>query len=101
MMNQINRAIAREEINVLAQHLETRNGVGYVVLDIEKGASDELLSAPESRRRHDPRTDSLLTSRDPPWLDTKAQREKRGTKPGGRLPCSCPRFCVFCGLVHF
>lgn len=43
VLNQINRAIADENINVSAQHLETRNSVGYVVLDIEKVASKRLL----------------------------------------------------------
>ena len=43
MLQRINSAIAAEEINVLAQHLETRKAVGYVVLDIEKKASSMLL----------------------------------------------------------
>ncbi|MFI5402020.1 MAG: NAD(P)-dependent oxidoreductase, partial [Planctomycetota bacterium] len=43
MLQRINSAIAGEGINVLAQHLETRKGVGYVVFDIEKKASSALL----------------------------------------------------------
>ena len=43
MLQRINSAIAAEGINVLAQHLETRKSVGYVVLDIEKKASSALL----------------------------------------------------------
>jgi D-3-phosphoglycerate dehydrogenase len=43
MLQRINSAIAEESINVLAQHLETRRNVGYVVLDIEKRASTALL----------------------------------------------------------
>jgi D-3-phosphoglycerate dehydrogenase len=43
MLHHINSAIAEEGINVLAQHLETRRNVGYVVLDIEKRASTALL----------------------------------------------------------
>ncbi len=43
MLQRINSAIAAEGINVLAQHLETRASVGYVVLDIEKKASSALL----------------------------------------------------------
>ena len=43
VLNQINKAIAEENINVSAQHLETKNGIGYVVLDIEKAASSRLL----------------------------------------------------------
>jgi D-3-phosphoglycerate dehydrogenase len=43
MLQRINSAIAAEGINVLAQHLETRKSVGYVVLDIEKKASSMLL----------------------------------------------------------
>ncbi|MHC4550053.1 MAG: phosphoglycerate dehydrogenase [Planctomycetota bacterium] len=44
VLKQINRAIADENINVMAQHLDTRNGIGYVVLDIEKEASSRLLT---------------------------------------------------------
>ena len=43
ILQQINRVIADENINVMAQHLETRNGIGYVVFDIEKEASAGLL----------------------------------------------------------
>ena len=42
VLQQINAAVAEENINVLAQHLETANGLGYVVLDIAKGASTRL-----------------------------------------------------------
>lgn len=44
MLQQINKAVADENINVLAQHLETRGPVGYVVLDIEKRASSRLFA---------------------------------------------------------
>jgi D-3-phosphoglycerate dehydrogenase len=43
VLNQINHAIAEENINVTGQHLETKNSIGYVVLDIEKVASSRLL----------------------------------------------------------
>ena len=43
MLQRINSVIDGEGINVLAQHLETRKGVGYVVFDIEKQASTALL----------------------------------------------------------
>ena len=43
ILQQINRVIADENINVMAQHLETHNGIGYVVFDIEKEASTGLL----------------------------------------------------------
>jgi D-3-phosphoglycerate dehydrogenase len=42
MLRQVNSVVAEENINVLSQYLETRNGVGYVVLDIEKVASTRL-----------------------------------------------------------
>ncbi len=42
MLQQINAVLAEDNINVLAQHLETSNGIGYVVLDIEKVASTRL-----------------------------------------------------------
>jgi len=44
MLERINHAIAQEDINVLAQHLETRKSVGYVVLDVEKAAPTSLLA---------------------------------------------------------
>jgi D-3-phosphoglycerate dehydrogenase len=44
MLGQINRLIADEEINVLAQHLETLRDIGYVVLDIEKAGSSRLFA---------------------------------------------------------
>ena len=44
MLQQINKAVADENINVLAQHLETRGPIGYVVLDIEKQASSRLFA---------------------------------------------------------
>ena len=44
MLQQINSALAEENINVLAQHLETANSTGYVVLDIEKVASTRLFA---------------------------------------------------------
>jgi D-3-phosphoglycerate dehydrogenase len=43
MLQRINSTIAGEGINVLAQRLETRKSVGYVVFDIEKKASEALL----------------------------------------------------------
>jgi D-3-phosphoglycerate dehydrogenase len=44
MLQQINAAVAEENINVMAQHLETANSIGYVVLDIEKVASTRLFA---------------------------------------------------------
>jgi len=44
VLSQINRAVAGEGINVLAQHLETRREIGYVVLDIESEGSDRLFA---------------------------------------------------------
>jgi D-3-phosphoglycerate dehydrogenase len=43
MLQRINSVIAAEGLNVLAQHLETRKSVGYVVFDIERQASAALL----------------------------------------------------------
>jgi len=43
VLQRINSAIAAEGINVLAQHLETRKSIGYVVFDIEKTESTSLL----------------------------------------------------------
>jgi D-3-phosphoglycerate dehydrogenase len=42
VLSAINRAVAGEGINVLAQHLETQRDIGYVVLDIESEGSDRL-----------------------------------------------------------
>jgi len=42
ILRQINAIIAEENINVLAQHLETKGDIGYVVLDIGKVASTRL-----------------------------------------------------------
>jgi len=44
MLQQINKAVADDEINVLAQHLETAGEIGYVVLDIEKVGSSRLFA---------------------------------------------------------
>ena len=44
ILRQINEIIAEENINVLAQHLETRGDLGYVVLDIAKVASTRLFT---------------------------------------------------------
>jgi len=44
MLQQINKAVADENINVLAQYLETKGPLGYVVLDIEKQASSRLFA---------------------------------------------------------
>jgi len=42
ILGQINRIVADEGINVLAQHLETLRDIGYVVLDIESEGSEKL-----------------------------------------------------------
>jgi D-3-phosphoglycerate dehydrogenase len=44
MLGQINRLVAAENINVSAQHLETRGEIGYVVLDIDKSGSNRLFT---------------------------------------------------------
>jgi D-3-phosphoglycerate dehydrogenase len=44
ILRQVNAAVAEENINVMSQYLETRGGVGYVVLDIEKGPSTRLFN---------------------------------------------------------
>lgn len=43
MLSQINTILAEKNINILAQHLQTNPEIGYVVLDIEKGDSADLL----------------------------------------------------------
>ena len=42
ILGQINRIVADEGINVTAQHLETVQDIGYVVLDIEREGSSRL-----------------------------------------------------------
>ncbi|MEM8883059.1 MAG: phosphoglycerate dehydrogenase [Planctomycetota bacterium] len=42
VLRAINDAVADEGINVLSQHLQTKNEIGYVVLDIERGVGDGL-----------------------------------------------------------
>jgi D-3-phosphoglycerate dehydrogenase len=44
MRGQINRGVAAENINVSAQHLETKGEIGYVVLDIDKSGSSRLFT---------------------------------------------------------
>jgi D-3-phosphoglycerate dehydrogenase len=48
MLQRINSVIAAEGINVLAQHLETRKTIGYVVFDIEGNAPSTLLARLEA-----------------------------------------------------
>jgi D-3-phosphoglycerate dehydrogenase / 2-oxoglutarate reductase len=43
ILQQINTIIGKEEINVLGQHLQTTNTIGYVLLDIAKESSKRLL----------------------------------------------------------
>jgi len=43
ILKQINQAIADEEINILSQYLKTNEEIGYIVLDIDQGASEPLL----------------------------------------------------------
>lgn len=43
MLSQINTILAKRNINILAQHLQTNPEIGYVVLDIEKNDSADLL----------------------------------------------------------
>ena len=43
VLRQINRLIAEEDINILAQYLETKGDIGYVVFDIESHREEELL----------------------------------------------------------
>jgi len=42
VLGAINRVVADEDINVHAQHLETRGSVGYVVLDLDGAGSTRL-----------------------------------------------------------
>lgn len=44
MLGQINRFVAEENINVLAQSLETKGDIGYVVLDTNRHGSDRLFA---------------------------------------------------------
>ena len=43
MLRQINQAISDEKINVLGQYLLTTSEIGYVVLDIERTVSEDLI----------------------------------------------------------
>ena len=43
MLQQINKSIADEDINVHSQYLLTNSNIGYVVLDIEKKTSKKLI----------------------------------------------------------
>ena len=43
MLQHINTLLAKEKINILGQHLQTLNDIGYVVLDIEKEFSKRTL----------------------------------------------------------
>ena len=43
MLQHINTLLAKEKINILGQHLQTLNDIGYVVLDIEKESSKRTL----------------------------------------------------------
>lgn len=43
ILNQINQIFANRNINVLAQYLQTSAEIGYVVIDIESGRSQEAL----------------------------------------------------------
>jgi D-3-phosphoglycerate dehydrogenase len=42
MLGQINRLVAEEDINVIAQYLQTQGEIGYVVLDISQRGSEGL-----------------------------------------------------------
>jgi D-3-phosphoglycerate dehydrogenase len=43
MLEKINKAIAKEKINIVSQYLKTNQEIGYLVLDIEHLASHHLL----------------------------------------------------------
>lgn len=43
VLNQINQAFAAKEINIVAQFLQTRGDLGYVVMDVETAHADEAL----------------------------------------------------------
>lgn len=44
VLREINRVFANHDINILGQHLNTLGDLGYVVLDIQKGANLDLLA---------------------------------------------------------
>ena len=43
VLQKINTCIANEQVNVIGQHLMTRNDVGYAVLDVEGGITSQML----------------------------------------------------------
>lgn len=45
IMREVNKALADKDINVLGQYLATHDDVGYVVFDIAKGMTDNLLKS--------------------------------------------------------
>lgn len=48
VLRQINKLIALEEVNILAQYLETKGEIGYVVFDIEQAKEKEILAKLEN-----------------------------------------------------
>jgi D-3-phosphoglycerate dehydrogenase len=44
VLSQINRILSGMNVNILSQYLQTNNRIGYVVLDIDKKTSPEVLS---------------------------------------------------------
>ncbi|MGL4205971.1 MAG: phosphoglycerate dehydrogenase [Aeromonadaceae bacterium] len=44
VLNQINQAFAKENINIAAQYLQTTANIGYVVIDVETERSEEALA---------------------------------------------------------
>ena len=43
VMSQINSTLSKNKVNILGQYLKTNEGIGYVVLDIDKGISKNAL----------------------------------------------------------
>ncbi len=44
VLGQINSALARSQANILGQHLQTTNDIGYVVIDLDRKHSPDLLA---------------------------------------------------------
>jgi len=43
VLGEINGLMSKMNVNILGQYLKTNNQIGYVVLDIDKSTSDQVL----------------------------------------------------------
>ena len=44
VMSEVNRVFSERKINISSQYLQTNERVGYVVIDIDQGAADQVLA---------------------------------------------------------